>query len=240
MTPILQVAVFTLPAVVISTAAGALAAWRPPGQRLTSAIQHLAAGIVFAAAALELLPKERAGSALPVIIGFAIGLALMLGLRVVAERLEASDEGRGYPKGLIVVSALDMVVDGVVLGIGFSAGEQTGVLLAVALTLEVLFLALSVSAAISRAGGRRLVALMVPAGLAVAMSVAAMLARPFLGNLGPFAFTVLLGGGTVALLYLVVEELLVEAHEVQETPLATAAFFAGFLLFLVLEMIVEA
>ena len=56
MTPILQVAVFTLPAVVISTAAGALAAWRPPGQRLTSAIQHLAAGIVFAAAALELLP----------------------------------------------------------------------------------------------------------------------------------------------------------------------------------------
>ena len=87
MTPILQVAAFTLPAVVISSAAGALAAWRPPGQRVTSAIQHLAAGIVFAAAALELLPKERAGSALPVIVGFAIGLALMLGLRVVAERL---------------------------------------------------------------------------------------------------------------------------------------------------------
>ena len=133
-----------------------------------------------------------------------------------------------------------MLIDGVVLGIGFSAGEQTGVLLAVALTLEVLFLALSVSAAISRAGGGRLAALMVPAGLAVTMSVAAMLARQFLGNLGPFALTALLGGGTVALLYLVVEELLVEAHEVEETPWATAAFFAGFLLFLVLEMLVEA
>lgn len=239
MFPIAQVAVFTLPAVVIATAAGALAAWRPPGQRLTSAIQHLAAGIVFAAAALELLPKERSGSALPVIIGFAVGLAVMLALRVVAERLEAGDEERSYPTGLIVVSAFDMVVDGVVLGIGFAAGEQTGLLLAVALTLEVLFLALSVSAAMSRGGSGVRAMLFVPAALAITLAIAAMLARWLLGDLGPFAFTVLLGAGTVALLYLVVEELLVEAHEVPETPWATGAFFTGFLLFLLLEMLVE-
>ena len=39
----------------------------------------------------------------------------------------------------------------------------------------------------------------------------------------------------VALLYLVTEELLVEAHEQPETPLITAAFFVGFLALLVLE-----
>jgi ZIP family zinc transporter len=33
-----------------------LAAWRAPDPRLSSAIQHFAAGIVFAAAAGELLP----------------------------------------------------------------------------------------------------------------------------------------------------------------------------------------
>jgi ZIP family zinc transporter len=42
--------------------------------------------------------------------------------------------------------------------------------------------------------------------------------------------------GSAALLFLVTEELLVEAHEVAETTLATTAFFAGFLLFLVLGM----
>ena len=52
-------------------------------------------------------------------------------------------------------------------------------------------------------------------------------------------FTVLLGIGTVALLYLVTEELLVEAHEVPETSWAISAFFLGFLLFLVIEMLVE-
>lgn len=239
MNPILQTAMFTLPSVAIAAAAGGIAAWRPPGVRLTSAIQHLAGGIVFAAAALELLPKERAGTALPVILGFAIGLALMLGLRVLADRLEAGDEGRKLPTGLIVVSAVDMVVDGVVLGIGFSAGEKTGVLLSVALTLEVLFIALSVSAAMSRSGAARAATLAVPAALALTLAVSAMLARGFLGNPSPFTFTMLLGGGTVALLYLVVEELLVEAHEVAETPWATAGFFVGFLFFLLLEMVVE-
>ncbi len=239
MNPVVQIALYTLPAVAIATAAGGIAAWRPPGVRLTSAIQHLAAGIVFAAAALELLPKERAGGALPVILGFGLGLGLMLGLRVLAQRLEAQDEGRDRPTGLIIVAGVDMVIDGVVLGIGFSAGEQTGVLLAAALTLEVLFVALSVSASLSRSGAGRVAALAVPAGLALTLSVSAMLARGFLGNPSPFLFTMLLGGGTVALLYLVVEELLVEAHEVAETPWATAGFFAGFLLFLLLEMYVE-
>lgn len=45
----------------------------------------------------------------------------------------------------------------------------------------------------------------------------------------------LLGLGTVALLYLVTEELLTEAHEVPDTPLATAAFFIGFVVFFLLE-----
>ena len=47
----------------------------------------------------------------------------------------------------------------------------------------------------------------------------------------------LLGFGCAALLYLVTEELLVEAHEVPETPLATASFFVGFLVLLVIEML---
>jgi ZIP family zinc transporter len=42
--------------------------------------------------------------------------------------------------------------------------------------------------------------------------------------------------GLSVLLFLVVEELLVEAHSVPETPLITSSFFAGFLLFLMLGM----
>lgn len=240
MSPTLQVAAFTLPAVAVAAIAAGFASWRPPGPKLTSAIQHLAAGIVFAAAALELLPKEREGAAVPVALGFAIGLALMLGLRVFANRIETRDSAGDLPVGLILITGMDLVVDGVVLGIAFAAGEQTGVLLSVALTLEVLFLSLAVSAAMSRAGASKMLTLMTPAALAAFLAVAAMLSRHFLGGLSPFMFTVLLGAGTVALLYLVVEELLVEVHEVKETHWATAAFFIGFLAFLLVEMAVAA
>ena len=40
-----------------------------------------------------------------------------------------------------------------------------------------------------------------------------------------------------ALLFLVTEELLTEAHEETETPLLTLSFFVGFLLFLLLGMV---
>jgi zinc transporter ZupT len=43
--------------------------------------------------------------------------------------------------------------------------------------------------------------------------------------------------GGAALLYLVTEELLVEAHEEPETPLLTAMFFVGFVALLVSEML---
>lgn len=46
----------------------------------------------------------------------------------------------------------------------------------------------------------------------------------------------LLAAGLVALLYLVTEELLVEAHEAEETPITTAAFLVGFLVLALLRM----
>ena len=53
---------------------------------------------------------------------------------------------------------------------------------------------------------------------------------------GPILIIVLTFG-PAALLSLVTEELLVEAHEVAETPVSRALFFAGFLLLFVLDMI---
>ncbi len=58
---------------------GALAALRPPGPKVRSAVQHFAAGLVFAAVAVAILPgmiHERKPVA--AFIGFAIGVALML------------------------------------------------------------------------------------------------------------------------------------------------------------------
>jgi len=47
----------------------------------------------------------------------------------------------------------------------------------------------------------------------------------------------LLSFGCAALLFLVTEELLIEAHESADNALTTAMFFLGFLIFLLLGMV---
>jgi hypothetical protein len=61
--------------------------------------------------------------------------------------------------------------------------------------------------------------------------------RTLLGELAGVALEVVLSFGSAALRYLVVEELPREAHEVQETPLIPAAFFAGFVASYLLELV---
>lgn len=69
------------------------------------------------------------------------------------------------------------------------------------------------------------------------MPIGAVLATPVTALSAP-AVTGFLAFGLVALLYLVTEELLVEAHETPDRPWVAAMFFAGFLALLMLEEMV--
>lgn len=203
-----------------------LAAWRPPSATATSAIQHFAAGVVFAAAVGEILPDlKHATSPWPIVIGGGAGVALMLGLKSIEARA-------GGTLGLLLLVAIDILIDGLVVGIGFTAGQKAGVLLTIALTLEVLFLGLTVATEIGGTSASR--AVIATACLALLLPIGAMLAAP-ISTLPAVYVTGFFAFGLIALLYLVTEELLVEAHATPDTPWVTALFFAGFLLLLVLE-----
>lgn len=204
------------------------AAVRAPSPGVTRGVQHFAAGLVFAAAASEILPDlKHAGAALPVVIGGTLGVLLMLGVKQLGERAEG-------PFGSVAITAIDLLVDGLVLGIGFAAGAKQGLILTIALTIEILFLGLSMALVLRQAisSPTRVVAITTGAGLLLPLGIligtpASALPLPYLTAV--FAFSL------IALLYLVVEELLVEAHAGPESPFIASLFFAGFLLLLVLE-----
>ena len=204
------------------------------GPRLRSALQHFAGGLIFAAVAVELLPDIHGAEPVAVVIGAAAGLALMLGVRALSERLAPGVGDARSPATLSATIGVDLLIDGLLLGIAFSIGTEQGVLLAVGLTMEVLSLALAVSGDLRHQGLPRHVAAGVPALLTLLLAVGAVVGVSALGGLSGPAFAAVVGLGAVALLYLVVEELLREAHETPDTPLVTAAFFGGFLLLLLL------
>ena len=147
---------------VAAALSGAVAAVRTPGERLTSGLQHFAAGVVFAAAAIELLPGVLERSPLVAVVGFAAGIAVMFGFRAASEHLEHRREAAGHaglPIGLAVAIGVDFFIDGLILGAGFASGPRVGVLLTVALAVEYLFVGLSLSATLAGTVSRRFVAL---------------------------------------------------------------------------------
>jgi ZIP family zinc transporter len=112
-----------------------ITAIRVPGPRLGSAIQHFAAGMVFAAVAIELLPDVVSKLApVSTVIGFAAGVALMLTVREFSKRAERIGKGRATGStGLLAAVGVDITIDGFLIGIGFAAGARQGLLLTVAL-----------------------------------------------------------------------------------------------------------
>jgi len=219
---------YTVIPILAAVLGGLLTLLRRPSHVAVSAIQHFAAGIVFSAAAVEILPHlKHQGALWPIVIGGGLGVGAMLGLKTIGERTEGKI-------GLISLIAADLLIDGVVLGLAFDAGEKAGLLLTIALTIEVLFLALSVAAELGDAPERRIRNMVTTSLLALMMPVGVILSAP-LAAAPPMVVTGAFAFGLVALLYLVTEELLVEAHEIAEPPWATALFFVGFLLLLILE-----
>ncbi|MBE7434791.1 MAG: transporter [Anaerolineales bacterium] len=222
------------------TLAGIWATLRVPGENLRSALMHFAAGVVFAVVAVEFLPDlVHEHSVLATAVGFTLGTAAMLGVRLWSEtrakkNLEKSETASG---SLIVATAVDIVVDGLMLGIGFAAGAKQGILLTVALAFELISLGLAVvlelkQGRISR--GRILSSIIALSGLFIFGAVAGSAALSLISGAllaGVIAF------GAAALLFLVTEELLTEAHEVAENPLLTSAFFVGFLAVFLLELL---
>jgi ZIP family zinc transporter len=217
----------------VALCGGILAAVWTPSHQMRSQIQHFAAGVVLAALAVELLPEiEREHAPGLVLAGcFALGSLFMYALKLWTLRLEhqatLSGTAAGLSTGLLLATFIDVATDGFIIGAGFAAGGETGTILALGLSVELLFLGLALTSK-ANAGWRIIV---ISGSLGLTVLVFAVLGNVLLTG----ASHALIGGtlafSAAALLYLVTEELLMEAHEVEEKPISTLVLFGGFLAF---------
>jgi ZIP family zinc transporter len=237
----------------VALVGAAIAAFRAPSPRIRTYVEHFAAGVVAAVAAAELLPAALKGrSAIAIAIGFGLGTVAMLLISHFSEGAGAEEEAppspalpgragdflaKGSAMGMVAPVAVDVLIDGFLLGLAFVAGQKAGALLAVGFALEMLSLGLATSATCRRYGWSVVRTLGSVGGIGACFIVGAGLAASLLGGLsGPWLAGVI-SFGLAALLYLVTEELLVEAHEVKETHPATAMFFVGFLVLIIIDVI---
>jgi ZIP family zinc transporter len=118
-----------------------------------------------------------------------------------------------FPTALVTAIAIDSALDGLLIGIAIAAGPSTGPMLSASLAVEMSFLGLTLAAALY---GRSLssslpAAVLGPTVLLLGSFAGGALATTFADS--PVLLAGLLGFGTSSLLFMVAEELLLEAHE---------------------------
>ncbi|MEO7121286.1 MAG: hypothetical protein ABIY62_09315 [Ginsengibacter sp.] len=237
-----KILLFSLIPVFTMIAGGVIAIIKKPTGNMRSLILHFAAGVVFSVVGVEILPDLiKFHSPVHTIIGFTLGFLTMMAVRKFmegnAEKKKNAMTGK-LPFSLLVAVAVDIFVDGLLLGIGFSAGKSEGMLLAFALSAELLSLGMATASDLNekKIGVKK--SIITISILSFLFFVSAVLGGSLLKHVSHTIHDIILSFGIAALLFLVTEELLVEAHEERETIWHTSAFFGGFLLFLILGMYV--
>ena len=204
-----------------------------PSRKLIGLVQHLAAGIILAALMLEVFPEMRRTTITQstLIFSFVAGVLFMYLVKLTGNYFERDNALQSTLKkfnyGLIITVFIDAALDGVTIGAGFAAGQKVGFALALGLSIEMLFLAMSlISDSIK---GVRILWLSVC--LSLTILTCAMVGFHFLSTASGTAIAVALAFSAAALIYLVTEELLIEAHEQEEKSYSMLVLFSGFVLF---------
>jgi zinc transporter, ZIP family len=230
--------IFSLIPVIGVMLGGFIGSFTKPKPKITSATQHLAAGIVFAAVAVDLLPLILNDiSVLNMSAGFLTGVVSMMCLKWFSNRLAERDNAkRRFPTSLALTIGIDVFIDGLLIGVAFLAGRSVGISISIALAIEILFLGLSMSVTLNTRGIARRINIYMSIALATTIILGVFIGDTLLGYLPSIWTKEILAFGVAALLYLVTEELLVEAHKEKETPFITACFFLGFLFVLIFKV----
>lgn len=224
--------------------AGGLLAEFVPISRLTlNVVLYLAAGVVIAVVAVELMPRAlEAEPAWAVVLAFVLGGAFYTsvdwGIQKLNDRF--GTEG-GAGKWVIFFGvSVDLFSDGVMVGTGSTLAVGLGLLLALGQVPSDVPEGFATIANFRRGGVGRRTRLLLAAALAVPIFLGATLGYWAMRDASELYKLLLLTFTAGVLSTLVVEELVPEAvEEVPESPLSPLAFIGGFALFTLLSAYLE-
>ena len=207
--------------------------------RTLSFALHAAAGVVFAIVAVELMPRVLEAT-IPwvVVLAFVLGALFFIGLDLanhfIQARLGASPESSG-PYTIFLGVAIELLNDGIMVGAGTTITPALGFLLALGQVPANVPQAFATIATFKARGVARLrrilltLALGIPVVLGATVGYFAVLGQPDLLKQTVLAFT------AGALVILIVEEIMPEAHREWDAHVTSLAFISGFVVFMLIS-----
>lgn len=220
-------------------ASGVTAILLRPGKALCTIILHFADGMVFAVVAVEFWPFVRGQSiTLAEAAGFVIGIAILLGLRWLTHNAvwknQQISSTAPLSLNLLIETGENIVIDGLIISVAFAVATRAGVFLTVALAVEAISLGIAAASRTSNSSFETRIAVVFSLGscYVVASGIGVFTLR----HLSDDGVAIALSLSSAALLFLAAEALLVDAREMGRVPARAAAFFAGYLGLLLLDV----
>ena len=120
---------------------------------------------------------------------------------------------RAFPAAMLLTVSVDSILDGLLIGIATAAGPSAGPMLALSLCVEMSFLGLTLATAMAGQPKKKSIpaAFLGPVCIIAGALCGGILSSTLQHN--PLMMIALLSFGVAALLFMVAEELLLEAHE---------------------------
>ena len=213
-------------------------------QRTLSLALHAAAGIVLAVVGIELMPAAlEASQPWIVILAFVAGGVFFIlmdrTIELVHARGPRGAEGNAGPWAIYFGVAVDLFSDGVMIGTGSTIGLGLGLLLALGQVPADIPEGFATIATFKRKGIPRAKRMTLAASLAVPIFLGATIGywlvrgQPEIVKLALLAFT------AGILLTVVVEEIIPESHQEEESRLAALLLTGGFALFALISVYFE-
>jgi len=144
---------------------------------------------------------------------------------------------KACPVGLIAAVWMNGAIDGTLIGIAYLGGSSAGIVTSLALAIEQGLLGITTAKSVMRSGFGKGATIAISLPLALPIPVCGLTAGALLANVSGEIYIALNSFGMAGLLYLVSEELLVEAHEDHNTDLwfVTVQFFSGVMLVILMD-----
>mmetsp|Transcript_24751 Transcript_24751/g.60813 ORF Transcript_24751/g.60813 Transcript_24751/m.60813 type:complete len:313 (+) Transcript_24751:242-1180(+) len=124
-----------------------------------------------------------------------------------------TSQNKPFPTALLVTVCVDSILDGLLIGISTAAGPSAATMLSLSLSVEMSFLGLTLATAMAGYPSKSSVpaSFLGPAFIITGASIGSLISSALSSN--PTALIGMLSFGVAALLFMVAEELLLQAHE---------------------------
>ncbi len=244
---ILDITLIGFLAGIIGTGSGGLLALllRKPKNELLSFVLGFAGGIMLAIVFTDLLPEAiEIGGFTTALFGLVMGTILILLIDLYlphAHFSESKDGGPSYVRTGIMLGlgiAMHNLPEGIAIGAGYVASPSVGLALAVTISLHNIPEGLAMATPMN-AGGLNVFKTLLYTGMAgIPMGIGAFIGST-ISNISPYILSISLGFAGGAMLYIIFDELIPDAHNIAKGHSGTfgAVFgaIAGILLLSILH-----